>query len=205
MRAVYFEHTYRSLRFGLRFGIERIKNDYKYLDLAYALERELKHTNDNTLVHSLEHVLALVRAIERYTLQDELLYDRALTLSDVLISAHNHAYNLVCIYDLAILPEIEQALQHLKEQIPKPESNKESFKQWWEANSQGWTEQLRAAMIKNRNIGHEWQFSDAQKQLLQQYYETNKLLVDCLNSDCYVSREVRQEIEDTLLLPMSEI
>jgi hypothetical protein len=40
---------------------------------------------------------------------------------------------------------------------------------------------------------------------LQQYYNANKLLVDCLNSDCYVSREVRQEIEDTLLLPIAEI
>ncbi|WP_371411449.1 NACHT C-terminal helical domain 2-containing protein [Nostoc linckia] len=30
----------------------------------------------------------------------------------------------------------------------------------------------------------------------------NHLLVDCLNSECYVSREVRQHIEDTLLLPV---
>jgi hypothetical protein len=29
--------------------------------------------------------------------------------------------------------------------------------------------------------------------------------MDCLNSDCYVSREVRQEIEETLLLPIAEI
>ncbi|WP_442948904.1 NACHT C-terminal helical domain 2-containing protein [Nostoc sp.] len=28
--------------------------------------------------------------------------------------------------------------------------------------------------------------------MLKQYYDANKLLVDCLNSDCYVSREVRQ-------------
>jgi predicted NACHT family NTPase len=205
VRAVYFEHTYRSLRLELIFRTERIKNDYKYLDLAYALERGLKHTNDNTFVHSLEHVLALVRAIERYTLQDELLYARALSLSNVLISAHNQAYNLVCIYDLAILPEIEQALQHLKEQIPNPESNEDSFKEWWEANSQSWTEQFRKLMIKHRNVGDKWEFSNAQKKLLKQYYDANKLLVDCLNSDCYVSREVRQEIEDTLLLPMSEI
>ncbi len=66
-------------------------------------------------------------------------------------------------------------------------------------------EQLREVMIEHRNIGHDWQFSNSQKKLLQQYYDANKLLVDCLNSDCYVSREVRQEIEDTLLLPMSEI
>jgi predicted NACHT family NTPase len=60
-------------------------------------------------------------------------------------------------------------------------------------------------MIDHRNIGHDWQFSDQQKQLLQQYYDANKLLVDCLNSDCDVSREVRQEIEETLLLPIAEI
>ena len=77
--------------------------------------------------------------------------------------------------------------------------------QWWQANGQAWTEQLRSAMIEHRNIGHDWQFSDEQKQLLQQYYDANKLLVDCLNSDCYVSREVRQEIEETLLLSIAEI
>jgi hypothetical protein len=31
------------------------------------------------------------------------------------------------------------------------------------------------------------------------------LLLKCLDSDCYVSRDVRQEIEETLLLPMEEI
>jgi predicted NACHT family NTPase len=44
--------------------------------------------------------------------------------------------------------------------------------------------------------------SEYQKRLLQQYYDANKLLVDCLNSDCYVSREVRSEIEANLLLPI---
>lgn len=60
-------------------------------------------------------------------------------------------------------------------------------------------------MIEHCNIGHDWQFTEEQKELLQQYYDANKLLVDCLDSDCYVSRQVRQEIEDTLLSPMSEI
>jgi hypothetical protein len=40
---------------------------------------------------------------------------------------------------------------------------------------------------------------------LQQYYDANKLLVDCLNSDCYVSRIVREAIEDTLLLPIENV
>jgi predicted NACHT family NTPase len=68
-----------------------------------------------------------------------------------------------------------------------------------------WVKEMRVVMIEHRNIGHDWQFSDSQKERLQQYYDANKLLVDCLNSDCYVSREVRQEIEETLLLPIAEI
>lgn len=55
-------------------------------------------------------------------------------------------------------------------------------------------------MIQHPNIGHDWQFSDEQQALLKQYYDANKLLVDCLNSDCYVSREMRQQMESSLLL-----
>jgi predicted NACHT family NTPase len=46
---------------------------------------------------------------------------------------------------------------------------------------------------------------DVSQKSLQQYYDANKLLIECLNSDCYVSREVRESIESTLLLPISSI
>jgi predicted NACHT family NTPase len=82
---------------------------------------------------------------------------------------------------------------------------KDRIEEWLNINRPILDKQLRIAMIKYRNIGHDWQFSHEEGQILQQYYYTNKLLIDCLNSDCYVSREVRQEIEDSLLLPMSEI
>ena len=104
---------------------------------------------------------------------------------------------------LDLSPELKRPLQQLKDQLPNPE-DQEACEQWWQENGQAWTEQLRAVMIEHRNIGHDWQFSDEQKDLLKQYYDANKLLVDCLNSDCYVSREVRQEIEDTLLLPVKQ-
>lgn len=35
----------------------------------------------------------------------------------------------------------------------------------------------------------------------KQYEEAKKLLIDCVNSDCYVTHQVRQFIEDALLLP----
>ncbi|MGB7444475.1 MAG: NACHT domain-containing protein [Coleofasciculaceae cyanobacterium] len=55
-------------------------------------------------------------------------------------------------------------------------------------------------LLEYNHLIHDWGWSQQQKELLQQYYDVNKLLMDCLKSDCYVTREVRQEIEDTLLL-----
>ncbi|NEO98240.1 MAG: NACHT domain-containing protein [Symploca sp. SIO2E9] len=101
--------------------------------------------------------------------------------------------------------QLKQALQQLKDQRPDCEHQPEQFQQWRQTNGQAWTEQLRALMIKYRNIGHDWQFTDQQKELLWQYYYANQLLSDCLHSDCYLSREVREAIEETLFLPIAEI
>ncbi|MDZ8236671.1 MAG: NACHT domain-containing NTPase [Nostoc sp. ChiQUE01a] len=105
--------------------------------------------------------------------------------------------------DLSLDLELKRSLQRLRDQLPDPRADREKSFNWWQTNGKTWTEQLRNVMIKHRNIGHDWQFSNDQKQQLQQYYDANKLLVDCLNSECYVSRSVRQEIEDTLLLPVN--
>nr|WP_150111520.1 hypothetical protein [Oscillatoria nigro-viridis] len=60
-------------------------------------------------------------------------------------------------------------------------------------------------MILYPDMGRVWQFSQQQKSLLKNYYDANKLLVDCLNSGCNVSPAVRQEIEETLLLPIANL
>jgi predicted NACHT family NTPase len=102
--------------------------------------------------------------------------------------------------------ELQQLLQHIKNQLPDPhQENWLKYKQWWKVNGKNWTEQLKSIMIEYRNIWHDWQFSEVQRKLLLQYYDANKVLVDCLNSDCYVSREVRAEIEASLLLPIKSL
>ena len=68
-------------------------------------------------------------------------------------------------------------------------------------------------LAANKNLKQSLNWVSQESNLVEVSYEpetartfyANKLLSDCLNSDCYVSRDVRQEIEDTLLLPMSEI
>ena len=123
-------------------------------------------------------------------------------------------YSLNHVLSLNVCEKFQFAIAELKTQLPDvPKFStiindfwiRKEFIDWWTINSSAWIAKLRSVMIEYRNIGHDWQFSDTQKKQLQQYYDANKLLVDCLNTDCYVSREVRQEIEETLLLPIAEI
>ncbi|HEY9728630.1 MAG TPA: hypothetical protein V6D50_19455, partial [Chroococcales cyanobacterium] len=105
-------------------------------------------------------------------------------------------------------PDLKEELQQLKDDLPEfpdPEREEEKFKEVWAKVRPSWTEKLRALMIKYCNIGYDWQFNEEQIELLRQYYDANEFLLQCLDSDCYVSREVRQEIEETLLLPIAEI
>lgn len=156
----------------------------------FALVRDL--TLDSILVNAFDLALdsALIATVD-------------LSLDRVLNRVLNPA--LVHILDLALNPELRRAVQDLKAQLPDPDSDEERFKQWWQVHSQTWTNQLRSVMIRYRNIGHNWQFSKQQQVLLQQYYDANKLLMDCLKSASNVTPEVRSHIEDTLLLPIAEI
>ena len=102
--------------------------------------------------------------------------------------------------------ELYDALLQLKHRLPNEDNtNYEKLKAWWQANGKDWTNDFRQVMIDYRNIGHYWQFDKEQKSKLEQYYRANQLLTKCLQQDCYVSPEVRQYIEETLLLPIAEI
>ncbi|MFW9263511.1 NACHT domain-containing protein [Nostoc sp. CALU 546] len=64
---------------------------------------------------------------------------------------------------------------------------------------------LSYALNHDPNSSKILRLSDKHWELLRQYYDANVLLIECLNSDCCVSPEVRQEIENTLFLPIVEI
>jgi len=100
--------------------------------------------------------------------------------------------------------KLQQILKVLKEQLPEQDSA-QAFNNWWKDNGKAWIDKLRNVMNSHRKIGLDLQFREEQKQLLQEYYYANKLLVDCLNSSFDVSADARKEIEETLLLPFAEI
>jgi DNA-binding Xre family transcriptional regulator len=64
---------------------------------------------------------------------------------------------------------------------------------------------FRSLIIENRSIAYDWGLTENEKKLLQQYYESNDFLIKLLTVDNATSPEVRQEIEDNLLLPIAEL
>ena len=165
-----------------------------YLDLDRSLNRSLNHSLnrslDRSLDHSLDHSLDLDRSLD-HSLDRSL--DRSLYLYLSLEESISYANNLGN-------EVLQQALQRLQDRLPNPNGDKKIRAQWWKNNGEEWRNELRQVCIKHRNIGHDWQFTDEQKKLLKQYYAANLLLVQCMNRS-YVSKEVREEIEATLLLP----
>jgi predicted NACHT family NTPase len=110
------------------------------------------------LVSALDHKFALV--VER-----DLTLDITLKLAHAVDQANNHSFaDLSTLTDACTLYNAfarqfnskgEEALQQLKDQLPNPNQDSKKFEEWWKANSQVWTEQLRTVLIEYRNIGHD--------------------------------------------------
>lgn len=173
-----------------------------YFDLAYARAfvpvggtLKLALALNPHLTCNLERQLAL-----------DLALDRALGLAQVVELTNNPTKVFECVLERTLVYarsldyELASALQLIKAQLPDRALDKKQFLKWWKAIARSWTNQLRSVMIEHRNIGHDWQFSNQQIETLKHYYDANCWLVDCLNS-CYITNLVREEIEQTLLLP----
>jgi hypothetical protein len=68
-----------------------------------------------------------------------------------------------------------------------------------------WNEDYRASLAKHRNIHHIRNFKMYQREMIEDYHYANLLLVNCLNESNTIDRELREKIEETLLLPIEEI
>jgi transcriptional regulator with XRE-family HTH domain len=109
-------------------------------------------------------------------------------------------------YSLSLCPSLNDVLQDFKNQLTDSLiEDWVAFKELWKNQSPEFISKLKAAMIEYCNIGRAWKFTDRQYQKLKEYFIANQLLANCLNSDCVITRSVREEIEDTLLLPIAEI
>ncbi|MEH1989102.1 NACHT domain-containing NTPase [Nostoc sp.] len=185
VRAVYFDyemlHELNGYVLSLPYAIDSLLNEDEDSIFNFQLNQR-EELREIALDHNLE--CCLQQALESsYQYIDQ--------LEAFMYSA------LSCVED----SKLTKILKNLYNQLPALDEDE----RLWKSNNKTWVKRLRKAMIEYRNIGHDWQFTKPQKQLLEEYYNANELLINCLNSECYVSREVRQEIEDTLLLPIKSL
>ena len=90
-------------------------------------------------------------------------------------------------------------------EIAKNVGSKESINLYYSFPKQVWNPDRNVLSEELSSIGEKHykdrQFTEEEIELLNQYYEANLLLVECMNRS-YVSKQVREEIEATMLLPV---
>jgi hypothetical protein len=105
-------------------------------------------------------------------------------------------------------PELREELKYWQpviEAVPREsEREVEVWRQWWNVSGELAIAQLKMTMLRHRNIGQSWDFTEEQIVRLQKYYRGNILLARCLKSK-NLNLHIRQEVEETLMLPISEI
>ncbi|MBU7586518.1 MAG: NACHT domain-containing NTPase [Nostoc sp. TH1S01] len=128
-------------------------------------------------------------------------------LNDAIVFDYAHALNIAFdkALNLVIESKFKQFLQNLKKQLPNAHNHPHKFRKWWIEHGKFWNEKFRELLIQYRNICHDWQFSQQQIEVIQQYYIANKLLINCLNIANNITPAIRQEIEETLLLAIAKV
>jgi predicted NACHT family NTPase len=125
------------------------------------------------------------------------------------IHTFNLAYTEVgCITPIfTSVPESYQPLQNLIAKLLNLDTDKymKIHECWVKNNSHIWKDKVKALIDHRNSELHKLRFDRRQKKLLKQYYDANDLLVKCLHSQGKVSSAVKEDIEETLLLPISEI
>jgi transcriptional regulator with XRE-family HTH domain len=77
---------------------------------------------------------------------------------------------------------------------------------WWSTHGDAWTEKLSNIITVYRDLAEELQcLNGEQQQTMRKYNDANVFLVELLKIENAASQEVRQEIEDNLLLPIAEL
>jgi predicted NACHT family NTPase len=157
------------------------------LNLDEALEQDL--TCVNKLTRNLSKALNLVREDER--------------AKKLFAFLDYSSYEILLIEILPSVLEIKDELERLE--LDSSFFNQRDFINWWQEDGQIWAEKVLSSIERTNILNNSQEsISKSQKELLQQYYDANFLLADCLKGASHVSSEVREEIEEMFLLPISQ-
>ncbi|TYQ26566.1 NACHT C-terminal helical domain 2-containing protein [Pseudanabaena sp. UWO310] len=144
------------------------------------------------------------------TLAQSLIFNKAFDKSDTISIACGVDSNFSCDisnnFNLDVncktIQESLQIVQMIRNGFINLKIEGQEFFQWFESNGEDWSQSFHQVCLDslNKSFGFDWQFFPSQLEVFTQYYAANLLLVECMNRS-YVSKQVREEIESTMLLP----
>ncbi|MBD2530596.1 hypothetical protein H6G97_13845 [Nostoc flagelliforme FACHB-838] len=195
VKASYKSVAIRSFYFSLELCFYfkfKIDGDLMYCHLSHSLDFRIPHY--------------LTIDIDADLVQHLMNLDKPLFF-DLLLSVGTN-YIFAYTLDSELAPELREILR--KTCLPS------RYKATYERRAKGiynpgykflWSSTNKIIHIVNKycNICHDWGFDVEQKEKLEKYYNANTLLVNCLNSSCVSSNDLREEIEEILLLPIAEM
>ena len=171
-------------------------SDLSDIDFALEILLGIKHV----LTHKLQinpemyEALQYIESLVPNNLEDIFFFRRYLRLHKPELVPISRKIPMVSLKEVKDICECSSLLRE----------NIEELEKWFKTNGQEWLDKIAEVMsnIPHINISTDWQFTEQEQQQLRQYYDANRLLVDCLKS---ASDNIRSHIEDTLLLPIAEI
>ncbi|GBE90954.1 NACHT C-terminal helical domain 2-containing protein [Nostoc cycadae] len=176
-----------------------------YFCLATSFEGYIKYPGgfNYSLVSSINRIIAMDKPIDiNYALDKafgQKLYIENVKNQD---SSTFLGFGLSLDYNL----KLKEALRNLLHRVPSNVFRYSRFEdEWWNNNQPAFIKKFRNIINSYADISYDWNFTDAEEANLNKYWGMNVILVDCLNSNCKLSDKKKQEIEETLLLPIAEI
>jgi predicted NACHT family NTPase len=126
----------------------------------------------------------------------------ALTITPDIFDQRLNTMRLAIELDYLLLNNepLKNDLCNLHRQLPEINQDRETIKLWWANNGETWIETLRTVSVKHLQIGYDWQLNQQECQLLEEYWDANQLLIDCLNVEGNITSQIRKSIEDSLLM-----
>lgn len=189
--------------------------------LKHSLDDSIEVFHDSGRIQSLEHSLFAAQTLNLdEALEQDLTCVNKLTgnLTKALnsVKEDKRAKRLFNFLDYSnyeiLLSEIMPAVLKIKDRLERLGLDSSffyprDFINWWQQDGQIWAEEILSSIderTNNLNTSQEL-ISKSEKELLQQYYDANFLLADCLKGATHASPTVREEIEEMFFLPISEI
>ena len=99
-------------------------------------------------------------------------------------------------------PALENHIAGWQEMIRRQMENHTLPQDWWHYRRQFWHGKVASFMRSRYDLQCQWNFTDAETELLRAYYDATKLLSICMNRSQYLTSTQHQALADNLLLLM---